>query len=96
MKIKKILARIYDLPNAYRVLDIMDEAGCDIEKVSRPGWENMDRWEIIPKWYVSKEEADDLREIVLYKSQYRQRSKIWDRIFRGYRSGCRILKFWPV
>lgn len=32
-KFYKLMARVYDLPNAFRVIDIMDQAGCDIEKV---------------------------------------------------------------
>lgn len=96
MKIKKLLARFYDLPNAYRVLDIMDGAGCDIERVNRPGLENSDNWIIVPKWYVSGKEAEDLRRIITYKRQYRKRSKIWENIFHQYRPSARILKFWPV
>lgn len=31
---RKLLKKISDLKNAYRVLEIMDKAGCDIEQVS--------------------------------------------------------------
>ena len=75
MKIKRLLARISDLPNAYRVLDIMDNAGCDIEPIT-------DRYyRIKPKWYVSKQDAEDLQSIVLFKRQYKKRSNIWYMIF---------------
>ena len=100
MRLMKLVARIYDLPNAYRVLDIMDEAGCDIEKVDRPGFENSGYWRIDPKWYVSEKDANDLQRIVLHKSNYKQRSKIWKHVFVGYRFDeayqPRILKDWPV
>ena len=36
--VRKLISRLYDLPNAFRVLDIMDEAGCDIEQVSDRCW----------------------------------------------------------
>lgn len=91
MKIKKILARISDLPNAYRVLDIMDNAGCDIEKIESV---SHDWYRIKPKWYVTKQEAEDLRTIVLFKEHYKKRSKIWYMIFHNIREGYRFLYQW--
>lgn len=88
MNIKKILARISDLPNAYRVLDIMDNAGCDIEKIETT---NYDWYRIKPKWYVTEQEAKDLRTIILYKEHYKKRSKIWYIIFHNIRKGYRFL-----
>jgi len=87
--IRKLISRLYDLPNAFRVLDIMDEAGCDIEQVS-------DRcWEIHTKWWVSKEDAEDLRTIVLEKRQYRKRSGLWKKLFfPTFRMNSRVLHFW--
>ena len=72
--IKNILAKISDLPNAYRVLEIMDKAGCDIEKIESVSY---DWYRIKPKWYVNRKEAEDLRTIILYKEQYQKRNKIW-------------------
>lgn len=90
----KKLARLYDLPNAYRVLDIMDKAGCDIVEVGK------DEWRIDPKWYVSEEEAKDLERISLHHYNYRERNKLWEKVFQGYRFDSkyypRIMKDWPV
>ena len=95
MKIKKLLAMIYDMPNAFRVLEIMDEAGCDIKQVDRPGLENSDYWYITTKWYVSEQQAKDLQEICLFKSQYKKRSKLWKKyIFRHYHSWARPRFLW--
>ena len=82
---RKFLRRLSDLPNAYRVLDIMDKAGCDIEEKRDNGYK------IIPKWYVTKQEAEDLRKIVLYKEHYKERNNIWYLIFKKYRKGKRFL-----
>ena len=90
MKIKKILARISDLPNAYRVLDIMDNAGCDIEKIE-PTLTKHNYYRIRPKWYVTEQEAKDLRTIVLHKEHYKKRNIIWYLIFRNIRKGRRFL-----
>lgn len=60
---RKLLKKISDLKNAYRVLEIMDKAGCDIEQVS-----NMNGYyKLEPKWYVSERDAKDLQKIVLHK-----------------------------
>ena len=83
---KKFLAKISDIKNAMRVLEIMDECGCDIEYV-----EESDGWEIKPKWYVSKKDAEDLQEIILHKQHYCKRSKLWNIIFPNIREGCRYL-----
>lgn len=87
----KAIARVYDIPNAFRVLDIMDKSGCDIYEVDLP----VGYYEIRPKWYVSKQEAEDLQKIILFKRQYQKRSRIWNRLFfRNFRDGCRILRDW--
>lgn len=83
--IKNILAKISDLPNAYRVLEIMDNAGCDIEEITT------DRYNIKSKWYITRQEALDLRTIILYKQHYKKRSKIWYIIFHNIRTGYRFL-----
>lgn len=83
---KKFLAKISDIKNAMRVLEIMDKCGCDIEESDIKG-----RWCIIPKWYVSKKDAEDLRTVILHQCHYCKRSKIWKFIFPDIREGYRFL-----
>ena len=90
MKIKSLLAKISDLPNAYRVLEIMDLAGCDIEKIESCN----DKYRIKPKWYVTKQEAEDLRNIILHKSHYKKRNNLWYKIFHNTRKGYRFLYYY--
>ena len=86
---KKFFKKLSDIRNAMRVLEIMDKCGCDIEKMCE---DNVERsWRIKPKWYVTKEEAEDLRKIVLYKQHYCKRSKMWEIIFKNTRDGYRFL-----
>ena len=59
MKIKSIIAKILDLPNAYRVLEIMDMAGCDIEEIEPYS----DKYRIKPKWYVTKKKKPKIYRI---------------------------------
>jgi len=97
-KIRRTIARIYDLPNAFRVLDIM-EGGVDIHEAENLcGQKAEGYWDIKLKHWLTQEEAEDLRKITLHKQQYKERkglgSKIFWRIFRNYRKGCRILKTW--
>jgi hypothetical protein len=88
---KKFLAKLSDLPNAYRVLEIMDNVGCDIEKIET----NEHNWyRIKPKWYATKQEALDLRTIVLHKQHYKKRSSLWRKIFHNTREGYRYLYFY--
>ena len=99
-RLKKLVARLWDLPNAYRVLDIMDAAGCDIEKVDdRISYDEGECWRIKPKWYVSKKDAEDLRMVCLHGHQYRKRNRfekwiVFRVFFRDYREDCRIKKDW--
>lgn len=58
----------------------MDKAGCDIRCAEVSGG---DYWEILPKWYVSKKDADDILKIVLFKYNYKHRSSLW------YKTLCR-------
>lgn len=88
---KKILKKISDIPNALRVLEIMDECSVDIVKVSDTELSDLDYWEIKPKHYISKEKAEELRRIILYKEHYRSRSKLWKFIFPNYIDGYRFL-----
>lgn len=85
MKIKSIIAKILDLPNAYRVLEIMDMAGCDIEEIEPYS----DKYRIKPKWYVTKEEAEDLQNIILFQRNYKKINKLWYKFFR-VREDCRF------
>lgn len=87
-RIKRFIARVYDLPNAYRVLDIMDECGVDIEEKYN------NRWAVCPKWYLSEKDAKDLQTICLFKRQYKKRSVLWKAFFKIYRGGYRILNSW--
>lgn len=82
-----------DVPNAFRVLQIMDKAGCDIEEVNDTT--NGKYWVIKPKYYVSKDDAEDLIKIILFKNQYKKRSRLWWKlIFRNLRYGCRPCECW--
>lgn len=83
---KKFFKKLSDIKNAMRVLEIMDNCGCDIEFV-----EESDAWKIKPKWYVSKKEAEDLQTIILFKEHYCKRNKIWNIIFPSVREGYRFL-----
>lgn len=88
-RLKRLLAILYDLPNAVRVLEIMDAAGCDIEQVRE------DCWRIKPKWYVTEKEAEDLRAIILHKQQIKKRSWFWNSlVFREFRRTSRVLPVW--
>ena len=92
-KIKRFISRIYDLPNAFRVLDIMDECGANVERDER--FSSGDCWKVTVPWYLTEKEADDLITIVLYKRQYKKRSKFWKKyIFRNYHHDARILRTW--
>lgn len=88
---KKFLAKISDIKNAMRVLEIMDECGCDIKKVTRDDLDKCDYWKIVPKWYVCEKDAKDLQEICLHKQHYCKRSKLWNIIFPDIREGYRYL-----
>lgn len=83
---KKFLAKMSDIKNSMRVLEIMDECGCDIEFVEESG-----KWKIKPKWYVSEKDAKDLQEIILHKQHYCKRNKLWNVVFPNVREGYRYL-----
>lgn len=88
---KKFLKKIYDIPNALRVLEIMDKCGSENEKVSDGSLNQADYWRIKPKWYVSKKDAEDLQKIIMFKKHYKKRSWIWKIIFPHIRDGYRFL-----
>ena len=89
---RKLLKKISDLKNAYRVLEIMDKAGCDIEKVTREDLVDANYWVINTKWYVTEQEAKDLQTIVLFKENYYgNHHKFWKIWFSSVRDGFRYL-----
>lgn len=90
-----LIARIFDLPNAFRVLEIMDKCGCDIDRAPNVGEDYPRPWVIKTKWYVTPDEAKDLQDIILHKIQFRRRSKLWYKLFfKKYRYGCRPSECW--
>lgn len=90
-KIRRFLSRVYDLPNAFRVLDVMDEAGCRIKPMN----DDKTYWQIESPWYVSQKSAEDLRRIVGSKRQYKERNPLWHRVFfPNFRENARVLYFW--
>jgi len=79
----KLIKHLSNLNDAFRVLEIMDKAGVDIEQVS--GFEGSEKyWMIKPKWYISKQEAEDLRTICLHKEHYKKPSKLFHRLFYSH------------
>ena len=89
---EKLFKKLADIPNALRVLEIMDECGgVDIERVDRKGFEHSEYYRIKPKGYVSQKEAEDLRKITLYKQHYKKRSRFWKIIFPNVRDDYRFL-----
>lgn len=95
MCIKRLTARVFDIRNAFRVLDIMDKCGCDIDRATNVSEDYPESWIIKPKWYVTEQDAKDLQKIVLNKSQFRRRSKLWYKLFfKGVRYGCRPSECW--
>ena len=95
MRIKRLIARVFDIQNAFRVLDIMDKCGCDIDRATNVSEDFPLSWVINPKWYVTEQDAKDLQKIVLHKNQFRRRSKLWYKLFfTGVRYGCRPSECW--
>lgn len=89
---RNFLKRISDIKNAMRVLEIMDAAGCDIEKVTREGFADGNYWQIKPKWYVAEKEAKDLQKIISFKENYYgNHHRFWKIWFRNIREGYRYL-----
>lgn len=85
---RKLLKKISDLKNAYRVLEIMDKVGCDIEQVSTMNG----YYKLKPKWYVSERDAKDLQKIVLHKENYYgNHHMFWKIWFKNIRDGYRYL-----
>jgi hypothetical protein len=88
---KKLFKKLLDLPNAFRVLEIMEECGgVYIRKVYRKGFENIDYWEIKPKGYVSQKEAEDLRTIISHGRQYKKRCWVLRFFSSKIRNGYRL------
>lgn len=72
-RLKKLLALIYDLPNAYRVIEIMDKAGVDIYSRQPEGSDTI-KWEVQTKWWLDEKDAKDLQTICLHGHQYKKRN----------------------
>ena len=62
MCIKRLIARVFDIRNAFRVLDIMDKCGCDIDRATNVSEDYPESWIIKPKWYVTEQDAKDLQK----------------------------------
>lgn len=93
-KIKKLIAYIFDIPNAMRVLDIMDNAGCSFD-FTEVG--SKYAWKIISPYLVTKKEADDLRKIVQFKYNYKKRGcifRLYKKILHLRADEHRILTRW--
>ena len=87
---RNLIKDLSNLKDAFRVLEIMDKCGCDIEKITRDGLDKCDYWMIKPKWYVSEKDAKDLQTITLFKRHYLKESKMFRRLFyRKFRSRTR-------
>lgn len=87
---RNFIKDLSNLKDAFRVLEIMDKCGCDIEKVTRDGLDKSDYWMIKPKRYVSEKDAKDLQTIALFKRHYSKESKLFRRIFyKKFRAGTR-------
>ena len=71
----KLIKNLSNIKDAFRVLEIMDKVGVDIEEISE------NRWKIKPKCHISEEEAKDLRVICLYKEHYKKSSKLFHALF---------------
>lgn len=90
MIMRKLIKHLSNLKDAFRVLEIMDKCGCDIEKITRDGLDKYDYWIIKPKWYVSGKDAKDLQTIILHKIHYIKESKLFRKLFyRRFRAGTR-------
>lgn len=89
IKIRNFIKDLSNIKDAFRVLQIMDNCSCDIEKITDDGWDD-DNWIIKPKCYVSEKDAKDLRTIILYKEHYSKESKLFKWLFyRKTKSGSR-------
>lgn len=90
MVIRKLIKYYSNFKNTFRVLEIMDKCGCDIEKIDRDGLDKYGYWIIKPKWYISEKDAKDLQTIILHKRHYSKESKLFRRLFyRNFRTGTR-------
>ena len=68
-----------------------EEAGCRIKPIS----DDKTYWQIEAPWYVSQKSAEDLRRIVGFKRQYKERNPLWHRVFfPNFRENARVLYFW--
>lgn len=77
MRFRRLIKDLSNLRDAFRVLEIMDKAGVDIEQVE--GCEKY--WRIKPKYYVTERDAKDLQAITLFKYHYKKPSRIFHKLF---------------
>lgn len=100
MSFKKKIARLYDLPNAFRVLDIMDKAGgIDIQPAMNiAGQSSESYYDIKIKHWFSEEDAKDLQRITLFQTSCKERKGLsrwlFRHVFRTFRDNTRVLQTW--
>lgn len=89
---KRWLMILFDIKNALRVLEIMDKAGCHIEQVELIEGTSC-YYRIKCPYWVTEEQAKDLKKICQGKGQYTKRNPLWYKlIFRDFHEWARI--FW--
>lgn len=100
MSFKRKIARLYDIPNAFRVLDIMDKAGgVDIQPAMNIAGQSFKGcYDIGIKHWLSEDDAKDLQRITLFQNSYKERKGLsrwlFRRVFRTFRDNTRILQTW--
>ena len=100
MSFKKNIVRLCDLPNAFRVLDIMDKAGgVDIQPAMNIAGQSFEGYyDIKIKNWLSEEDAKDLQRITLFKIPCKERKGLsrwlFRIVFRTFRDDARVLQTW--
>lgn len=98
MSFKRNIARLYDLSNAFRVLDIMDKAGgVDIQPAMNIAGQSFEGYyDIKIKHWLSEEDAKDLQRITLFKIPCKERKGLlrwlFRIVFRTFRDDARVLQ----
>ena len=100
MSFKKNIARLYDIPNAFRILDIMDKAGgVDIQPAMNSVGQSFEGYyDIKIKHWLSEEDAKDLQRITLFQTSCKERKGLsrwlFRRVFHTFRGNTRVLQTW--
>ena len=100
MSFKRKVARLYDLPNAFRVLNIMDKAGgVDIQPATNIAGQSFEGYyDIKIKDWLSEEDAKDLQRITLFNNTYKERKGLsrwlFRHVFPTFRDNTRVLQTW--